>query len=99
MGKDSCESVTSQQGHEHGNIAVSIVRSRYIATPHEHIEALMFAVVICRICRSVKMFVEELLFSLTVQSAVLVCNISYHSRKKGTVAIKGLVKGWNSRVA
>jgi hypothetical protein len=44
------------------------------------------------------MFVEEL-FSLTVQSVVLVCNNSYHSRKKGTVAIKGFVKKWNARVA
>jgi hypothetical protein len=99
MGKVSCESVVSQQGHEHGTMVVSIVRSRYIATPHERVEALMFAVVICRVCRSVKMFVEELLFSLTLQSAVLVCNISYHSSKKGRVDIKGLVKGWTARVA
>jgi hypothetical protein len=78
----SCESVASQQGYEHGIRAVFIVRSRCLATPSEDIEALMFAVVICRVCKSMEVFVEELLCGLALQSTVLVDNISYHSRKK-----------------
>jgi hypothetical protein len=48
------KSVASQQGHEHGTRAISIVRNHYKATTGEGIEDFVFAVVICSVCRSVK---------------------------------------------
>jgi hypothetical protein len=43
----SCEPVASRKGREHGTRVIFTVGSRYLATPSEDTEALIFALMIC----------------------------------------------------
>jgi hypothetical protein len=52
----SCEPVAIQQGSEHRNKGMSTVRFRYQATNSEDTEVLVFAVVVCRVRKSVEVF-------------------------------------------
>jgi hypothetical protein len=50
-----CAMVASQQRRKHESRGMPTVRNSYLATPGEAIEAVMFGVVICRMCRIVKL--------------------------------------------
>jgi hypothetical protein len=52
----SFEPVAIQQRREHRSRGIFIVKSCYLTKSGGNIEALMFGLVICRVCRSVKLF-------------------------------------------
>jgi hypothetical protein len=84
----SCEPVAIHQGREYGSRGIPIVGSRYLATPGEDSDALMFRAVICKVCRSVKLLWLPVFTSykcsinpLAIQTQCLVTNtwhISIH---------------------
>jgi hypothetical protein len=47
--------VTSTQRRKRESRRISVVGNRYLTTPSEDIKAVLFGVVICRVCRSVKL--------------------------------------------
>jgi hypothetical protein len=46
--------VAIQCRHEHGSRGIPIAWNRYLAVPGEDPEALMFVVVICKVCKPVR---------------------------------------------